>query len=77
MSIKKTVCFYLKKKKLEGCHLVDGVKNVRGEVQKGGDYSHLLYARRTATDSQALFGNKVHPKGSVTRQEGPWDRRSI
>lgn len=36
MSIKKTVCFYLKKKKLEGCHLVDGVKNVRGRSRKVG-----------------------------------------
>ena len=37
MSIKKTVCFYLKKKKkLEGCRLAVGVKNMRGRSRKVG-----------------------------------------
>lgn len=77
MSIKKTVCFYLKKKKkLEGCHLEDGVKNVRGGPERGGTTA-TCYMPAGQPRTRRHSGSKVHPKSSVTHQEGSWDRRSI
>ena len=73
----KTVCVCIKKKKkLEGCCLVDGVKNVRGEVQKRGHHNHLLHDHMTATDSPVLSGNRecARKDAGLGAWQTRWDR---
>lgn len=53
-------------KKLIGCCLVYGVKNMMGEIQTYGYYNHSWYDPVTAASSHALFENK----GLCERQRG-------